>query len=1614
MNLQYLSQKILFSILTILLIVRFSTISYAQSCEAVTIDNLPRNTGSSIPSAQNNVTQTFRATITGNLSNLRVLVSFNVNDGSTRTNTLKLEIKDQGVVIGTLTRSVSYGGGSDTPVDFSFGNIAVPLDSGKTYSFTITRQGSELIFYRQNSLYPFGFSSDNSNLDVRFSITMRVNNPLSISLNNFSCSEFPILHISDGGVAGSDYLLFQDGELIEVIQTDSVEIIGIGSYHVEKTLFPGCTVISDTLEIQNLPPLLDSTLFVTDSVLINGQYYGLFDEPIVDNFDNNGCLVSRTFFYLYPAPRIPNGGGACETFLKTNDNAETISNGPNLANSSFTVAVWLKRTRTNSEEIFYRLGSENSVNKALHLGFRANGNILLGFYGNDFEMPAISDLNWHHYAFSYNEASKIQEIYKDGVKLSQRQTNANFIGNTTALLGTFQNASNAFNGFWEDFQIWNTRLTPEEILLVYKQQNNTRPESKLVHFEFNDIRGINELKNSANNTTISLSNIQTNIAIRDSLDNPAGKVVSFSSRAAIIGDSVSVNGVTFTADTVIIDTLLTAVGCDSIHNFIIKFNTIEQNCNTVLYLTDKKDQVPGGPNLANKSFSISLWAKRKKVVNGAGPLEITFRLGTEDAARKALHLGWRENGNILFGFGSNDLEAFRTPDNNWHHYTFVYDRNSPNTASGVMKIYYDGLLISTANNKNDFTGNTNMRFGVFSMNDPVFNGFLEDLQIWKDVALTDAEVLAVYNNDFTVKAQNKTHHFEFNDVRGRDRFKNSVDNTFYNLTNIKTAASLTDSLGNSVGATAGPDQNIQLKGGQTFEIEGIQVSRDSTFDVRYTNTLGCDSLVRYTVSVDFRFDPDTSDCNLVLKTDGVKTETFTNAGPDFANKSFSASFWVKRDRINVQEVYFSLGSEINTNKVMHLGFRADNKVFFGFTNADLEIDALADTEWHHYLFVYDLAEPANKKKIYKDGFLIAQGAGSAFTGNTNIILGAFPDGGAKFKGQVEDITLWDRVLTSEEVLEYHLGDKSIGDLNKKLIWDFQEILGQNVITNRVDNSTVTPNVFNRNTDIVNLNGAVKGNSVSNLSITACQPFDFNGTLITTSGVYVDTLINAVGCDSIITLNLTSNVSINNQNLVICSSYDFNGALLTTSGTYVDTLTNALGCDSIIFLDLTILPVKDSSITISHCGPYNYNGNIFSSSGIYKDTLTNAFGCDSIFTLNLTILEVKETSLNVSNCGPFDFNGVSLNSSGIYIDTLGSSAGCDSIVTLNLTILSPDSTFLIETACNFYDFFGQNLEESGRYFHNLQNANGCDSVIVLDLTVNTSTFSETTVTSCGSYLFHDSLFTQSTTYSFSVPNAAGCDSVVVLGLIIKNPSSSQLTVNKCDSFDFNGKTLISSGVYSDTLVNAVGCDSVVILNLTILQPSSTSVNRTACGSFTFDGQTLTSSGVFTGTFQNAAGCDSVVTLTLSINQPATATLSGSRTIIQGQSALLEVLFTGTPPFNVVINGQYFTGITQNPFRLQVSPVITTVYHIGSVTTAACGAGNFNGSATVTVNVDNSPCPQNLQVPTGTDPVYRAADYLNSHVNAGSQTLYKAGKAILLEPGFQVGVNEVFEARIAGCN
>lgn len=217
----------------------------------------------------------------------------------------------------------------------------------------------------------------------------------------------------------------------------------------------------------------------------------------------------------------------------------------------------------------------------------------------------------------------------------------------------------------------------------------------------------------------------------------------------------------------------------------------------------------------------------------------------------------------------------------------------------------------------------------------------------------------------------------------------------------------------------------------------------------------------------------------------------------------------------------------------------------------------------------------------------------------------------------------------------------------------------NITTNTISTSCTIPATINKN-------------------ICPTQSYLFNGVNLNTAGSYLDTLVSAYGCDSILTLNLTVGNFSTTINQTICAGtgYLFNGVNRTQSGTYLDTLVAVGGCDSLVTLNLTVTPPLNGSFnqTICQGGSFLFNGINRTTAGAYMDTLSTAAGCDSIVTLYLNVTPAVTSSFSQSICSgsSYFFNGLNRTTAGAYLDTLSTVNGCDSVVTLNLSLLPAPS------------------------------------------------------------------------------------------------------------------------------------------------------------------------------------------------------------------------------------------------------------------------------------------------------------------------------------------------------
>ncbi|NUN99466.1 MAG: gliding motility-associated C-terminal domain-containing protein, partial [Saprospiraceae bacterium] len=414
---------------------------------------------------------------------------------------------------------------------------------------------------------------------------------------------------------------------------------------------------------------------------------------------------------------------------------------------------------------------------------------------------------------------------------------------------------------------------------------------------------------------------------------------------------------------------------------------------------------------------------------------------------------------------------------------------------------------------------------------------------------------------------------------------------------------------------------------------------------------------------------------------------------------------------------------------------------------------------------------------------------------------------------------------------------------------------------------------------LNLNVIQPLTTLLNIGICTGQTYSVGPNTYDTQGTYVNTLVAASGCDSIVTLNLTVADILEGFGAVeICEGevYSAGGMNFTATGLYDIPSVTSTGCDSIFHLDLTVHPIPVTNLVESICDDESFTvgTSTYTTTGVYQNTLTSlATGCDSIVNLNLTVLNTPDVTLNISICDgeSFTVGTTPYTQPGTYTQTFTATNGCDSTVTLNLVILNVPVTNLVESICDgeTYTVGTSDYTTTGVYQDVLVAANGCDSIVNLDLTVLDVPETNLNELICDGETFTvgTSSYTVSGVYQDVLVAANGCDSIVTLNLTVAPIPVTNIVTSICNgaTYEVGNSSYSATGMYSDTLTSAVGCDSIVNLNLTITSFYQINLVESICEGETFTvGTTIyDETGMYSNMFVAQDGCDSFVNLNLTV-------------------------------------------------------------------------------------------------------------------------------------------------------
>lgn len=210
----------------------------------------------------------------------------------------------------------------------------------------------------------------------------------------------------------------------------------------------------------------------------------VFDLPAANNlrvyipFDHSFTAhtsagpVAATLSTIAPGLTFDRNGNAnsAASFNGSTSFATYAANSLPTGSSPYTVAAWIRVSPPtwNASYGIYGWGV-NNANNANAIRLTTSGYVNY-WWANDFNATAINTNTgvWKHIAVTYNGTT--QRFYENGIEIASRNPSAPNVTNTSLTVGKSILAE-FFNGFIDDFMVYNIALSEAEINSIYAPQS---------------------------------------------------------------------------------------------------------------------------------------------------------------------------------------------------------------------------------------------------------------------------------------------------------------------------------------------------------------------------------------------------------------------------------------------------------------------------------------------------------------------------------------------------------------------------------------------------------------------------------------------------------------------------------------------------------------------------------------------------------------------------------------------------------------------------------------------------------------------------------------------------------------------------------------------------------------------------------------------------------------------------------------------------------------------------------------------------------------------------------------------------------------------------------------
>ncbi len=776
------------------------------------------------------------------------------------------------------------------------------------------------------------------------------------------------------------------------------------------------------------------------------------------------------------------------------------------------------------------VGSSNSNRTISSLIVNNNG------AGSGFSISSISALVWHNLIMSV-DANGYGKFYVDGQLVFSGQgtpiVNPTYCSNLNIGRKSYS-AFDAFGGKIDDIAIYNRALTPQEISALYtgiapcqptsSTSNLTVPSTSLP-YTWNGLTF-----NNAGTQTATLTNAAgcdssatLNLTVTNTLPNylPTNGLVGYWPFNGNANDESgnenhgTVNGATLASDR--FGNSGKAYGFDGNDD-----NVLVQNSSSLMILGDITlsawIKTQGYDQLHNYQTIIS---KRQQDYSWQYSMAASYHFPYAHATKLITSRG--------NGPGNQDQVWSQTPiiTNTWEHWACVYSGNE-------IRIYRNGILNSTGfNDVVTPIQNGVLLFGqsVTYNNNEQFLGSLDDIAIYNR-ALTPQEITALYTGVPPCQPTSSTTNLTIPST--------DLPYTWNGLT-FNNAGTQTATLTNAAGCDSSATLNLTvtntvpnylpsngLVGWWPFNGNANDESGNGNHGTVNGATLTSDRFGNVGKAYDF---------------DGVDDFIFGNANSSLImSNQITISSWVNTQS-NAQQRIFTLGNDQNIFNFQYSLFTTSQNAFiklyfiaygqnsnFEPQGPNVSSGSLVSNSWNLLVVTYD----GVSLKYFINGTLDKQiSISDSFIQNQflKFLIGKRSDNSEIFNGKLDDIAIYNRALTPQEIAAMYSG------------------------------CTVTDS--------------------SSFSASACNLYTLPwGDTVAQSGTYVHTYTNNGGCDSIVTAQIiinTASDSTQGTTVTATGSYTLpSGSVATESGYYTHTYANQYGCDSTVTFYVVINQSNDST------------------------------------------------------------------------------------------------------------------------------------------------------------------------------------------------------------------------------------------------------------------------------------------------------------------------------------------------------------------------------------------------------------------------------------------------------